>query len=487
KTLFNNIGDALFTADLNGNIVTANPAFYKILEMDPNQSPDNIASIYVYREALEEKIMKLTTFGSLYNQEAHLFTGNRQVRRLLDSSWIVKNESGIIKGYTSHFRDVTYLSNLKAKLQISEQNYIMLFDTVISSIVIVDPLGSVINWNYAAEELYGYTWEKVVGRSFDELFSFEPKRPSIQEIFRRVDENLGRYVESNVSRLCEGHAVKYTYASYTWIKNSLDEVIAYAVMERDFTERVKLETKLRDAFEEIKETQTATILGFARLTEYREKDAGKHQDRIKNYTKVLAAELSKLPAYIGYITDNYIEDLCLSSVLHDIGKIGIEDSILFKKGKLSVDEFNQIKSHVSIGGQALRAVDTEIKRESFLTIGKEIAFSHHEWWDGNGYPEGKRGTDIPLSARIVALADVYDALTTQKSYKRTLFHEQAVEEIARERGTHFDPDIVNIFIEKNEVFKRIKMFSEFQEHPESIDDILKGRLKVDLQDLGLGH
>jgi len=155
-----------------------------------------------------------------------------------------------------------------------------------------------------------------------------------------------------------------------------------------------------------------------------------------------------------------------------VGKVGIEDALLLKPGKLDVKEFERIKMHASLGGEALRAVDKEFNRESFLTIGKEVAFYHHERWDGSGYPSGKKGEQIPLSARIVALADVYDALTSTRSYKAAITHEEAVKIIAMERGTHFDPDIVDVFCSNLETFNRVHMLETFKEHPESIDDIL---------------
>ena len=122
-------------------------------------------------------------------------------------------------------------------------------------------------------------------------------------------------------------------------------------------------------------------------------------------------------------------------MLHDIGKVAVSDSILLKKGKLDPDEYARMKEHARIGGDALSAVEREIKRESFLTLGKEIAYHHHEWWNGSGYPDGSRGDEIPLSARIVALADVYDALTTERPYKKAFSHDQAVAMIQAERGT----------------------------------------------------
>jgi response regulator RpfG family c-di-GMP phosphodiesterase len=243
-------------------------------------------------------------------------------------------------------------------------------------------------------------------------------------------------------------------------------------MERDLTDRVRLEKKLQASFQQIKETQSAAILGFARLTEYRDMDTGKHLERIREYTRVLALGLSKLPKYADYITVEYIEDLCLSSVLHDVGKVGIEDAVLLKPGRLSPAEFERIKRHATLGGEALRAVDLEVKLESFLTIGKEVAFHHHERWDGTGYPDGTKGEQIPLSARIVALADVYDALTSKRSYKEAISHEEASKIIVGERGTHFDPDVVDMFEQNLETFQRIHMLETFKEHPESIDDIL---------------
>ena len=141
-------------------------------------------------------------------------------------------------------------------------------------------------------------------------------------------------------------------------------------------------------------------------------------------------------------------------------------------GKLTVEEFDKIKQHVNIGGEALRSVDMEIKRESFLTLGKEIAYSHHEWWNGQGYPEAMRGDQVPLLARIVAVADVYDALTTERPYKKAFSHEQAIEEIRRESGTHFDPEIVEVLLENQHRFSNIKAFSEFEERPEAADELL---------------
>jgi HD-GYP domain-containing protein (c-di-GMP phosphodiesterase class II) len=317
-----------------------------------------------------------------------------------------------------------------------------------------------------------------MGEEYDALFRSSLQRPTIGSIFELVEHNQGRYLEAEVPRRRKDKSTIYTYASYSSILNTSGETIAYSVIEKDLTERVNLEKKLKDSFERIKETQSAAILGFARLTEYRDKDTGKHLRRIREYVRVLAISLKGRPQYRDYITDRYIEDLCLSSVLHDVGKVAISDSILLKPGKLTGEEFTRIQDHARMGGDALRDVDRELKRESFLTLGKEIAYYHHERWDGKGYPEGRRSGDIPLSARIVALADVYDALTSDRPYRRAMAHEEAVEIIREGRGTQFDPDITDAFLSNEEVFDRIRKFHEFEEQPEGIDQLLADSVKT---------
>jgi PAS domain S-box-containing protein len=477
ERLFQNIGDPLLSANLRGRVGTANPAFFELMGYPPDEPIEDIAVLYVYKEELEDKLVRLLQHSAIYNLDTHLYNRDKAVKRVLDSSWVIRDPSGVVTGYTSLWKDVSYLRNLEARLKISERNYALLFDTILSSIIIVDPLGRILNWNYTAEQLYGYSWEVVSGAQFDTLFHTSSKRPSLTDIFELVDQNQGRYIEAEVPRTRKDGSTIFTYSSYSSIENSSGEVIAYSVIEKDLTERVKLERRLKESFANIKQTQSAAILGFARLTEYRDKNTGKHLKRIREYVKVLASSLKGRPQYRDYITDLYIEDLCLSSVLHDVGKVAIEDSILLKPGKLTTDEFHRIKDHARKGGDALREVDRELKQQSFLTIGKEIAYYHHERWDGTGYPEGRKGEEIPLSARIVALADVYDALTSDRPYKQAMNHEQAVQIIRQGRGSQFDPDIADAFLANEEVFDRIRKFHEFEEQPQTIEHLLADSVK----------
>lgn len=203
------------------------------------------------------------------------------------------------------------------------------------------------------------------------------------------------------------------------------------------------------------ETRDASIIGLAKLAEYRDIDTGNHLKRIQQYAVMLATDLAKLPEYCDYVTEQYIKDLRISSILHDIGKVGIQDAILLKPGRLTVEEFEIIKQHPIIGGDVIREIEDNIEGPSFYSLGKEIALYHHERWDGTGYPLGLKGESIPLSARIVALVDVYDALTSKRPYKDAIAHDKAVEIILEGRNTQFDPQLVDIFRRIEPNFKGI--------------------------------
>ncbi len=203
------------------------------------------------------------------------------------------------------------------------------------------------------------------------------------------------------------------------------------------------------------DSRNAIIFGLASLTEFRDNDTGKHLERISKYSKLLAGELQKTGKYKDYITESYIEDLEISSILHDLGKVGIEDKILLKKGKLTKEEFEKVKMHPLIGSQVIESINKKMQDKNFLKLANQIILHHHEKWDGTGYPEGLKGNKIPLSARIVALADIYDALISRHVYKTELSHEEAVIILLDEKGKYFDPEIIKVFQKINLEFKKI--------------------------------
>jgi HD-GYP domain-containing protein (c-di-GMP phosphodiesterase class II) len=202
-------------------------------------------------------------------------------------------------------------------------------------------------------------------------------------------------------------------------------------------------------------TQDAVIFGLAKLAESRDADTGSHLERIAHYSAALAAGLRQRPEFHEQITPAFVQLIGISSALHDIGKVGLEDSILRKPGKLTPAERAQMQCHAKIGEDCLKEIERRLGSSNFLQMAREISSSHHEKWDGQGYPLGLAGEQIPLSARIVALADVYDALSRKRVYKEALPHEQCVAMIADEAGTHFDPRIVEVFLQMQDRFHQI--------------------------------
>jgi len=209
----------------------------------------------------------------------------------------------------------------------------------------------------------------------------------------------------------------------------------------------ELYTRLQESILNESKAQRTTILTLAKLTEYRDNETGRHLERIQDYTRLIASRYKVINFEASYLTEEYIDALCLSAILHDIGKVGIPDAILLKPGRLTPEEFAIIKQHSSIGGRVLEEAEAFDPERSFLTIGKLVAYHHHEKWDGSGYPLGLAGDAIPLSARIVAVADVYDALRSQRPYKDALSHREALAIIADGKGSHFDPVLVDAFMD----------------------------------------
>lgn len=203
--------------------------------------------------------------------------------------------------------------------------------------------------------------------------------------------------------------------------------------------------KLRQRTQDLLKTRDVTILALASLAETRDNETGAHVLRTQRYVKVLAVYLKNNPKFAGYLSDDTIDLLYKSAPLHDIGKVGIRDNILLKPGKLTDEEFQQMKLHPVYGRDALLKSKQTLGSNSFLDIATEIAYCHHEKWDGSGYPECLAGDNIPIPGRLMALADVYDALITKRVYKSAFSHEEAAEIILKGRGSHFDPDIVDAF------------------------------------------
>jgi putative two-component system response regulator len=218
-----------------------------------------------------------------------------------------------------------------------------------------------------------------------------------------------------------------------------------------------LEAEVMRRTAEVTAIQDVTIHAMASLAETRDSDTGNHIRRTQHYVKLLAEKLRFNPRFSHFLNDDKnIELLFKSAPLHDIGKVGIPDRILLKPGRFEPFEFEIMKTHTTLGRDAIQQAENELGIEMpFLKLAKEIAYYHQEKWDGTGYPEGLSGDDIPISARLMAVADVYDALISRRVYKAGMPHEKAVQIISEGKATHFDPDMVDAFIELQDEFKLI--------------------------------
>jgi putative two-component system response regulator len=223
-----------------------------------------------------------------------------------------------------------------------------------------------------------------------------------------------------------------------------------------------LEERVLERTKELALTQDVTIHGLASLAETRDNETGGHIIRTQRYVRTLSEQLMTHPKFRDYLDDKTIDLLYKSAPLHDIGKVGVPDRILLKPGKLDDEEFEIMKKHAVYGRDALMQAEEAFGKDSnpngnysFLRIAREIAYNHHEKWDGSGYPEGLTKESITIPGRLMALADVYDALICKRVYKPAFTHEKAAEIISKGEGSHFDPDVVNAFCETETIFMQI--------------------------------
>ncbi len=233
-----------------------------------------------------------------------------------------------------------------------------------------------------------------------------------------------------------------------------DQIMSY--QEQLLEANHSLEQCVRERTAQLVRTQQVTVFSLAKLSESRDTETGEHLERMRGYAREVALQLRAMGSFPEIDGDRFVDALYESSPLHDIGKVGIPDRILLKPGKLTREEYAIMKSHTLIGGDTLRSADIEAGQESFLAMGRDIAYFHHEWWDGTGYPMGLKGSQIPLAARIVAVGDVYDALTSKRPYKNAFTHEESRETILQGRGTHFDPVVVDAFLACEERIIRVR-------------------------------
>ena len=233
--------------------------------------------------------------------------------------------------------------------------------------------------------------------------------------------------------------------------------------------RDHLEKLIQARTHELELTQEVTIESLGTLAEYRDPETGGHIKRTQNYVKLLAEHLKNHPNYRDYLDSTTIAFLYKSAPLHDIGKVGVSDNILLKPGKLTDEEFTEIKKHSIYGRDAIAVSEKRLGTKSFLQYARIMAESHHEKWDGTGYPHGQKAEEIPIPGRLMAIADVYDALISKRVYKPPFTHDKAVAIITEGKGKHFDPNMVDAFLELEDHFRQIALeYADFDEERKNL-------------------
>ncbi len=297
-----------------------------------------------------------------------------------------------------------------------------------------------------------------------EYLSSHPNSKSAQALLREgmISSLVLPLIINNITRgflIFNSEAADAFTEEHIFFLKSISGQISFSVQRGELLDQLELHSKnlehlVKVRTHEILKTQKTTIFALSKLAEVRDPETGEHLDRIRNYS-VLIAQILKYSGQEIEITNQYLRDLYDSSILHDIGKVGIPDQVLLKPGPLTPEEFQVIMTHTTIGYKALKMASKDLGDNSFLTMAMDITLYHHEQWVGGGYPTGRKGADIPLCARIVTIADVYDALISRRPYKEPFPHEKSVQ-IMKEEAFRFDPLLFKIFLENESEFDRIR-------------------------------
>ncbi len=365
----------------------------------------------------------------------------------------LKKLTGELSYYTHHLEEEVE-KQLK-EIEESELRYKKLYDNILDPVILLDHDGTILMANPHFYNFLKKRREDVAGMSFFDFVDDEDVARVKQDLLAGLMSGLD--IKDFQFKMLDRNQKKADIECNAKTIDKDGQFIGYQLVARDITRRNEMKSELVHSQKEINTSRTAAIFGLAKLVESRDHETGNHLERIREYTKIICEELAGYPEYANIISQDYTDDLYLSSILHDIGKVGIPDAILLKPGKLTPEEFNIMKFHSIIGGDALKDLESRIKGKTFLTIGREVAYYHHERWDGSGYPQGLKNSEIPLSAAIVALADVYDALTSKRCYKPSMTHEEARKIIFAEKGKHFAPSVVEAFAVQEHVFKKTRM------------------------------
>ncbi|MGH1365505.1 MAG: HD domain-containing phosphohydrolase [Calditrichia bacterium] len=329
-----------------------------------------------------------------------------------------------------------------------------LFESRREGLLILDTTGMIIKVNRGFRHMSGLAEEALIDKRIFQIPNLFKTRLSFRSVISSLKQQ-GKW-QREFELKTAGRDPWIANIACSPMKEESGQTFAYAVVITDITEKRAIQTALVDSLQQHSMANEAIIFGLARLAEYRDPETGFHLEKIRSYCRILATAMSDDLRFEEKISEHFISVLFKAAPLHDIGKVGIPDRILLKKGRLDEVEFRRMQTHTTIGFETLLAIREQYGETDLLKMGMDIAHAHHEKYDGSGYPNGLSGEDIPLSAQITAIADVYDALTSKRIYKPPFSHENALEIMARDRGSHFNPYIFDIFLDTQREFNQVR-------------------------------
>ncbi len=340
-----------------------------------------------------------------------------------------------------------------AEQRATEERFRILYEAIADDVVLVTPQGDILQANQHYLDHY-YGGERPAHASF--LDAVRPQdrirveRGLLSPLAQgRVVSNWRITLNSN-----QGHPVEVEINGA--LLQRAEKKIGLQLVLRDISIRQELEQKLISSLNRVQKMENATILALAKLSEYRDVTPGNHLERVREYCRLLAVELARRNEYADKLTPTFIQNIYQGAILHDIGKVAVSDEILEKNSNFTPEEVALLRLHTTKGGDVIRTMMEGIQNSGFLMVAQNIAYFHHERWDGRGYPRGLQGHKIPLEARIMSVADTYEECTTALEPDKRLSHPQAVQKIREEVGRQFDPAIVDAFLLIQDSFNRVR-------------------------------
>ena len=446
--------DPILIEDLDGRIIDLNRAAEEAYGWSRGQLLGRPIKTIVPPERhgqADELLARCRAGEEVRNIEGLRWTIDGRIVPVLLTLSALKDQNGRPAAIATIAKDISALKKAEDELA----RMATVFRDAADPILIEDLNGHVIDLNRAAEESYGWAREELLGRPIKVIVP--PERHG------QADELLALCKAGRKVRDIEGlrwsreGRIIPVLLTLSLLKDQDGRPTAIATIAKDISALKKAEKKIRTI-------QDVTMESMGTLAEYRDPETGGHINRTREYVRLLANRLKTHPRFREVLDDATIESLYKSAPLHDIGKVGVADEILLKPGRLTDAEFEQMKKHTVYGHETIALQEGKLGFDSFLRHADEIAATHHEKWDGSGYPNGLKGENIPVSARLMAIADVYDALISKRVYKPPFPHEKAVRIIREGRGTHFDPDMVDAFLEIADDFRRIALrFADYEE------------------------